>query len=299
MITMIELGDILISYGFQVFALGQHGLPHANCTPCKLRGVESIHMAECSCLSCHGFYRATDDVEVLAEQLDARPWSILGVRTGLVSHLAVLDFDIHEGQANGLLVHDRWEAAGLLPPTPMVRTGGGGLHRYYRLTRPLKTNAGFRPGVDLKADGGYVVAPGCAKKGKPRYAQIQGSYFDAVPLAALPAWVLDSTAVSDRFIKPRSEEFARTGDPKGAFEKALAKLAGGKVGGRNTGVFACGCRAREAADRGLGDLAEMGAETMRVALQVGLTEAQFRKQWDSGSRPVARRIAPSAFTKQE
>ncbi|BCJ75195.1 hypothetical protein CS0771_47390 [Catellatospora sp. IY07-71] len=54
-------------------------------------------------------------------------------------------------------------ARGLTPPTRYVRTGSGGLHLYYRhpggISVPCDQGMRLGPGIDVKADGGYVVAP--------------------------------------------------------------------------------------------------------------------------------------------
>ena len=48
----------------------------------------------------------------------------------------------------------------LMTPTATVATGGGGWHLYYRHPgHPLPPALPGRAGVDVKADGGYVVAP--------------------------------------------------------------------------------------------------------------------------------------------
>lgn len=304
MSTSLERGERLIGFGFLVFALNGYGLPWANCATCK-GGFGQEHMVTCDCTLCHGFYRATDVVEELAWQLQLRPWSILGIRTGLASRLLVMDFDCHEGMANGVELHADLVAANRLEPTPQVATGGGGIHRYYRLDEPCRTLAGFRPGLDVKADGGYVVAPGFAKKERPAYRELTGYHlgFDDIALADAPAWVLDELIGAPnvgvlRRPTPINPFGHQTRDPVAAFERALTKLAEGKVGGRNTGVFVCGCKARIVADRGLGDVAEMAARANRVALQVGLTDSQFVKQWNSGVSPVAQHRAPTPLTRK-
>ncbi len=76
--------------------------------------------------------------------------SNLGVVTGQVSDLVVVDVDgtIEDFQALGL------------PRTRAVLTGGGGYHFYYRTGRePTPSGISVTSGIDIKADGGFVVAP--------------------------------------------------------------------------------------------------------------------------------------------
>ncbi|MDG4790015.1 bifunctional DNA primase/polymerase [Micromonospora sp. WMMD1102] len=137
--------------GWPVFLLGRSKRPMANCPACRTVGTDHDREA-CPCLTCHGFYAATRDPDRIAAMLTAHPSGLLAVRTGAVSGLVVVDIDPRHG---GRLV------PALMPPTAAVATGSGGWHLYYRhpgtpvLSRPLPG----RTGIDIKADGGYVVAP--------------------------------------------------------------------------------------------------------------------------------------------
>ena len=56
-----------------------------------------------------------------------------------------------------------------MAPTAAVATGGGGWHLYYRHPGgPLLAALPGRAGVDVKADGGYVVAPPSVHPGTGR-----------------------------------------------------------------------------------------------------------------------------------
>lgn len=94
---------------------------------------------------------------------------LIGLETGL--GFIVLDFDIH-GEHDGRPQFAEWQKAGLLPGTVSAFTGGGGLHLYYRLPEGVavrNTQPEGTVGVDVKGNGGYVVAPPSAKTGKPAY----------------------------------------------------------------------------------------------------------------------------------
>lgn len=76
----------------------------------------------------------------------------LGVVTGALSSLVVIDFDPRHG--------------GMANKTPLVYqgepcyTGGGGTHWYCRSSGSMLGNfTGILPGVDIRGEGGYVVAP--------------------------------------------------------------------------------------------------------------------------------------------
>ncbi|WP_045879628.1 bifunctional DNA primase/polymerase [Pseudofrankia sp. DC12] len=137
--------------GWPVFVLGRTKRPVANCPPCHQAGRDHDRQA-CACLTCHGFYAATLDPDRAAAMLSAVPRGLLAIRTGTAAGLVVIDIDPAHG--------GRLDPA-LMTPTAAVASGGGGWHLYYAhpgppvLSRPLPG----RDGIDVKADGGYVVAP--------------------------------------------------------------------------------------------------------------------------------------------
>src|SRR5829696_6905478 len=84
-------------------------------------------------------------------EIEARPWPGVGIVTGAISGLVVLDADSPEAQ-------DELKRRGL-PVTPMAKTARG-MHLYFEHPGgELPTRIGLGGGLDLKGDGGYVVAP--------------------------------------------------------------------------------------------------------------------------------------------
>lgn len=76
----------------------------------------------------------------------------IGIVTGRISNLTVVDVDPRHGGDSSV------EALGITGHT--VCTGGGGRHWYYRYCLGLASNsAGSLPGVDVRSEGGYVLAP--------------------------------------------------------------------------------------------------------------------------------------------
>lgn len=142
--------------GWPVFLLGRSKRPLANCPDCPKTGAPGAHDPQrCECLTCHGFYAATRDPGRIAAMVAAHPDGLLAVRTGGGpdgADVVVVDIDPGHG--------GRLDPA-LMGPTLAVATGNHGWHLYYRhpgrpvLSRPLPGV----DGVDVKADGGYVVLP--------------------------------------------------------------------------------------------------------------------------------------------
>lgn len=119
------------------------------------------------------------------------PEANVGIVTGDVSGLVVLDIDPKHGGDRSL---DRLEALhGKLPATIAATTGGGGRHLYFAHPGGVVRNrAGLAQGIDLRGDGGYVVAPPSRHPSGRFYAWEPGSEPERVGLADLPSWLLDA-----------------------------------------------------------------------------------------------------------
>ncbi|MFI7598423.1 bifunctional DNA primase/polymerase [Actinoplanes sp. NPDC049681] len=151
---MLAAALALVGEGYPVFFLGRTKRPVANCPACPKAETDPGHDPQaCACLTCHGFYAATLDPDRIHAMHTRVPCGMLAIRTGHTADLAVIDVDPRNG---GRVLTE------IMPPTRCVRTGSGGWHLYYRhpggtLAKNLDKRG--HPGIDIKADGGYVVAP--------------------------------------------------------------------------------------------------------------------------------------------
>lgn len=106
-----------------------------------------------------GLHDATTDPTMIREWWRRWPRANIGIRTGAVSGIIVLDIDARHGGFDTLacleILHDR------LPVTLTVRTPSGGEHRYFAHPGDVLPNSAGKlgPGLDVRGDGGYVVAP--------------------------------------------------------------------------------------------------------------------------------------------
>jgi hypothetical protein len=120
-----------------------------------------------------------------------RHWPLLniGIVTGAVSGLVVLDLDRRHGGFESLAALER--LYGALPETVEAETGGGGRHLYFACPPAAPRNkAGLAPGIDLRGEGGMVVAPPSLHPSGGRYRWRQGHEPGALPLAVLPHWLV-------------------------------------------------------------------------------------------------------------
>jgi putative DNA primase/helicase len=78
-----------------------------------------------------------------------------------------------------------------LPATPAVITGNLGVHLYFRHPSGRVPNSAGKlgPGLDVRGDGGYVVAPPSLHRSGRRYAWDAEWRPDRVPLAEVPSWL--------------------------------------------------------------------------------------------------------------
>lgn len=165
-----------------------------------------------------------------ADEAQVRDWwtrwpeANVGIVTGAVSGIVVLDLD--RGHAEGVDGLQSVQRAGAhLPPTPCVNTPSGGLHVYFRHPgRPVPNATALLPGVDLRGDGGYVVAPPSTTDAG-QYAAVEQTRKES--MADLPDWVARRRTV-DASAMPADEWAALWSDPctQGQRNSTAARLAG-------------------------------------------------------------------------
>lgn len=141
---------------------------------------------------------ATTDREIISAWWRRWPESNVAIVTGGQSGLVVFDVDSDKGgDASLAAVEERF---GETPTTPTVRTGGGGLHFYCSHPGATIANgsalAGY-PGLDLRADGGYVIAPPSNHRSGGTY-RWDASLPSDLPLAAVPRWIIECKADRER-----------------------------------------------------------------------------------------------------
>jgi hypothetical protein len=134
--------------------------------------------------------QATTDARTIRDWWARWPAANVGIVTG--NGLVVLDSDPRHGGDTSLAELERAHG----PETVRVLTGGGGLHLYFAVDQPIGNRAGLAPGIDLRGDGGFVVAPPSLHASGRRYAWELGASPDDVPLAPVPGWLLDRLRAS-------------------------------------------------------------------------------------------------------
>ncbi|MCX6620333.1 MAG: bifunctional DNA primase/polymerase, partial [Acidobacteria bacterium] len=148
--------------------------------------------------------------------------SNVGIATGAASGVFVLDVDPKNGGEESL---DRLQAKhGRLPATLQAMTGGGGRHFYFKHPGGTVPNeVSILPGLDIRGDGGQVVAAPSMHMSGRRYDWDGLDGFNA-PILPAPAWLLDLIAPKQRAGK-EPKEIPHT-IPDGTKHKRCVSLAG-------------------------------------------------------------------------
>ena len=152
----------------------------------EVKGGCSCPRAECESQGkhprvMHWLSKATNNADEIRRWWDMWPNANVGLLTG--GGLIVLDVDPRNG--GDVSLAELEVEFGEIVRTPTVRTGGGGCHVYFAGDLPARN--GFRPGLDLKSRGGFVVAPPSLHISGQRY-----EWTDAVEdLQQVPEWLLE------------------------------------------------------------------------------------------------------------
>jgi Bifunctional DNA primase/polymerase, N-terminal/Primase C terminal 1 (PriCT-1) len=176
----------------------------------------------------HGHLDATTDPRRINAWWNRYPDANPAMPTGGRSNSFVLDVD-QDGWGFGTL-EALEEEHGELPKTYTVKTGGGGVHYYFKLPEgvEIRNSAGkLGPGLDIRGEGGYVLLPG---------STTEGAYevLERARIADAPMWLIElirEPRAHDRnggrrrrsTVNPNAD-----GDPipKGSRDETLASIAG-------------------------------------------------------------------------
>lgn len=286
MSTAAPMRDAALAYaahGWHVFPLGPRKRPLGLCPPCQ-QDCPGRDLCGCPVDTCHGFYAATVEQRCIVRWFTEHPDWQLGIRTGALSNLVVLDVDQHAGGRESLGLLE--ERVGVLPGTVVQLSGSGtSAHLLYAHPGcPVSNSAGqLGPGLDVRGDGGYIVAAPTRhpRTGRP-YEWLNGVW-DA-PLPVWPGVLRPVERVRPVVAQPPPTAAFLT--PQGSPARRLAGLVQTVMdayeGTRNARLHWSACRAGEMVAAGLLPL-EVAVDALLLAAEaVGLDAAESRATVRSG-----------------
>lgn len=141
--------------------------------------------------------KASTSERVIVDWWRRWPDANIGIPTGAISGLVVLDIDPRHGGDDSL--YELEQKHGPLPNTAEAVTGSGGRHFYFKHPgRTVRNKAGLDglPGLDIRGDGGFVVAPPSLHESGRRYEWEGSAHPEDTPRENLPPWL--SGLVTDR-----------------------------------------------------------------------------------------------------
>jgi hypothetical protein len=161
----------------------------------------------------------------VVEWFERWPDANIGIVTGEISNLIVVDVDSKHGGDDS--IERLQQRFGSLPPTAESKTGGGGRHLYFAHPGILCRNrAGLTQGIDLRGDGGYVVAPPSVHPNGRRYTWAQGHSPAEISPAPLPRWLIGEGGIRTGRRLADWRRLVRDGVTEGQRNSTIASLAG-------------------------------------------------------------------------
>jgi Bifunctional DNA primase/polymerase, N-terminal len=229
----------------------------------------------------HGLSDATTDREHLAAWWQRWPDANVGIRTG---RLVVLDVD---GPASKRALTELEAAHAPLPTTRRAQTGRG-QHIYFNAAGCVIASSAARlaPGVDVRGNGGYIVAPPSLHGSGQRYRWITNG-----DVAPLPTWLArlltaaDSPAQERAPLPPlvaagvgeRARRYVRA-----ALDAELVAVTTAPVGTRNTTLNRAAFRLGQLAGAGLTARDALANALLHAARSAGLGDTEARPTIASG-----------------
>jgi predicted P-loop ATPase len=153
----------------------------------------------------NGLNDATTDEATIRRWWTMWPQANIAIRTGAVSGLVVLDNDSYKGGDASL--HELEQSYSPLPETVLSLTGKGQHYCFaYPGTHVKNGVESLGAGLDIRGDGGYIIAPPSLHATGRRYVWEVIHDPEDMPLAPLPAWLLALCQESTRRATPSAGE---------------------------------------------------------------------------------------------
>lgn len=231
-----------------------------------------------------GFKAATTDEDQITAWWSRWPTANIGLVPGRAG-LIVLDIDGPEGE-------DTAQRLGLLAEPTLTIATARGMHLYFRHPGGHIGNRRLAPGLDVRADAGYVLLPPSVHPSGAKYKRVLGTIADILPLPP------DALAA---LRPPRRESRAYEGPPVNAgtprrrayvvaaIEAECLELASTTEGNRNNQLNSAAFSLARFIETGEADPGKLAEALTFAARNTGLDDQEIERTIASafGARGVA------------
>lgn len=175
--------------------------------------VHSIRNNGCSCgnINCpspakhprifNGVKGATKETSQIIEWWNKWPDANIGIACGEISNITVLDIDIKPLSDGRITLTELEFLNGKLPLTPIQNTGSGGCHIFFDYEPSLKNIVAFLPGLDIRNNGGYIVAAPSIHNSGSSYSWMKSHHIKDIQISKMPIWLLEKADLNNREAK--------------------------------------------------------------------------------------------------
>ena len=238
----------------------------------------------------NGVKDATIDRKTIKAWWNRWPGANIGIATGWVSDIFVLDVDGDVGKAS---LKELTAKHGSLPKTVTVKTGKG-RHLYFRRDGARVGNSVGKvgKGIDVRGDGGYIVAAGSVHISGADYRFVDGRAADEIRVARAPRWLLDrvrkdlSAAIETKNAAPCAIPEAKLGRARAYADSArhreLERVAKAPKHQRNDTLNTAAFKLGQLLPYGILNPGVITQDLVRVARNIGLDESEIEPTITSG-----------------
>jgi hypothetical protein len=210
-------------------SLGRQGYAVFPCGPNKRPVIPKADGGE-------GYKDAVTDPAAIEEMWRRHPGVLVGVATGAMSGISVLDIDLVKHPEAAAWWEYHWDR---LEPARMHRTRSGGLHLVYKHRPGVNCSEGkINRGVDTRGDGGYAIW----------WPAVGLQVISDPGIAPWPEWLMPLLEPPPPVSISRRALAGRPGDLRPLLNRAagiLRAVVEATEGERNRILFWASCRATE------------------------------------------------------
>jgi len=231
-------------------------------------------------LTRNGFKNASLDETQIREWFASDEVSI-GIPTGEASGWLVLDVDFPDGPNSLAALEMQY---GPLPATMAQHTGSGSTHFFFRYPEnvQIKNSASkLGPGLDIRAEGGYIIVP---PSGHPSGGKYRWLTNGSVPLAEIPTWLLSLLTVKQDTPPPIRSNGGTSPYGRTALDNQAGIVACAANGTRNNALNIAAVKIGSLVAGGEIDQSEAESVLLMAATRAGLTDIEASKTLASGMK---------------